>query len=175
MVTVKGKATIPVSGSGDRASLEVAVVGCTSSHICLVTPAEMENEVNAQGDQSDFYAVCGTDKITIYSEDKQLGGATDVYYFVTDGVFDTANLSDGSVDVDKLEAALQPSHVVKFAGTATVDDSTGTLAITVTGALSTDVASVVLRSATADVYVKKAVLTADTLTVTLSGDRKSVV
>lgn len=118
MVTVKGKATIPVSGSGDRASLEVAVVGCTSSHVCMVTPAEMDKEVNAQGDQSDFYAICGTDKITIYSEDKQLGSATDVYYFVTDGVFDTANLLDGSVDVDKLEGLASREIIIGVDGTA---------------------------------------------------------
>lgn len=118
MVTVKGKATIPVSGSGDRASLEVVVAGCTSNHICLVTPAEMEDETTAQGDQSDFYAICGTDKITIYSEDKQLGGATDVYYFVTDGVFDSANIVEGSVDVDKIEGLADGAIIIGVDGTA---------------------------------------------------------
>ena len=74
-----------------------------------------------------------------------------------------------AADAVGLAAAYTPSHVVKFAGTNTANDSTGTIAITVTGALETDIASAVVRSATADVYVKKATLTADTLTVTLSG------
>ena len=75
-----------------------------------------------------------------------------------------------AADAVGLAAAYTPSHVVKFAGiSTTANDLTGTIAITVTGALETDIASAVVRSATADVYVKKATLTADTLTVTLSG------
>ena len=70
-----------------------------------------------------------------------------------------------------LAATLQPSHVVKFAGSSTAEvDADAEIVITVTGALSTDVASVVLRAATNAVYVTKAVLSADTLTVTLSGN-----
>lgn len=70
-----------------------------------------------------------------------------------------------------LSTGILPSHVVKFAGTSASEvDADATVVITVTGALSTDTASVVLRAAANSVYVTKAVLTADTLTVTLSGN-----
>lgn len=79
-------------------------------------------------------------------------------------------IGSGKVLLAMLAAALQPSHVVKFAGTSSAEeDADGSLVITVTGALETDIASVVLRAAANDVYVKKAVLTENTLTVTLSG------
>lgn len=77
----------------------------------------------------------------------------------------------GKVTKAMLATAVAPSHVVKFAGSSAAEvDGDASVVITVTGALSTDVASVVLRAAANDVYVKKAVLTADTLTVTLSGN-----
>lgn len=61
--------------------------------------------------------------------------------------------------------------VVKFAGTSTAEvDADATVTITVTGAAATDVASAVLRAAANAVYVTKAVLTSNTLTVTLSGN-----
>ena len=71
----------------------------------------------------------------------------------------------------EMKAASGPSHSIKFAGTSTAeDDADAEVVVTVTGALATDVAVVTLRAATNAVYVTKAILTADTLTVTLSGN-----
>jgi hypothetical protein len=78
----------------------------------------------------------------------------------------------GSAKIVKgmLATDILPSHVAKFAGSsASETDADGSIVVTATGAAATDVASVVLRASTNDVYVKKAVLTTDTLTVTLSG------
>lgn len=69
-----------------------------------------------------------------------------------------------------LASGILPSHVVKFAGSsASETDADASIVVTVTGAAATDVASAVLRASTNDVYVKKAVLTSNTLTITLSG------
>lgn len=61
------------------------------------------------------------------------------------------------------------SHVIKFAGTAT-GGTTATRAYTITGALSTDVATAVIRASTNAASIQKATLTADTLTVLFSTD-----
>lgn len=76
----------------------------------------------------------------------------------------------GGVALANLTAGITPSHVVKYAGkTSAVTDSTGTITVTLTGALATDVAQVTLAAATNAVMVQTAVLTSNTLTVTLSG------
>ncbi|GAB63098.1 MAG: DUF2190 family protein [Candidatus Jettenia sp.] len=71
----------------------------------------------------------------------------------------------------RIKTGYTPTHIAVFAGTSAAEnDVDATVVITVTGALATDVASVVLRAAANDVYIKKAVLTSNTLTVTLSGN-----
>ena len=73
--------------------------------------------------------------------------------------------------IGMLQTNITPSHVVKYAGTSVAEvDADATVTIALVGALTTDVSQVVLRAAANAVYVTKAVLTADTLTVTLSGN-----
>lgn len=81
----------------------------------------------------------------------------------------TAMLQSGSVTLAKLAAGITPSHVVKFAGTAT-GGTTATRAYTVTGALAGDVATAVIRASQNAVTIQKATLSTDTLTVLFSGD-----
>lgn len=78
-------------------------------------------------------------------------------------------IANGSVTLAKLATAIAPSHVVKFAGTAT-GGTTATRAYTVTGALSTDVASAVIRASQNAATIEKATLTTNTLTVLFSTD-----
>ena len=68
-----------------------------------------------------------------------------------------------------LATGVAPSHVVKYAGTAS-GGTTATRAYTVTGALSTDVATAVIRASTNAASIQKATLTTDTLTVLFSTD-----
>lgn len=83
----------------------------------------------------------------------------------------TAKILDANVTVGKLAVALQPSHVVKFAGQHTTVGGAAAEAIAVVGALDTDLAFVqVVDQGTGVVTVLKAVVTADTLTVTFSAD-----
>ena len=79
----------------------------------------------------------------------------------------TTAIKNANVTLEKLAAGITPSHIVKFAGTseAFAGGSTST-AITITGALSTDIATAVIRASANAVSIVKAVLTADTLTVT---------
>lgn len=81
----------------------------------------------------------------------------------------TAMLQAASVTLAKLAAGITPSHVVKFAGTAS-GGTTATRAYTITGALVGDVATAVIRASTNPVSIQKATLSSDTLTVLFSGD-----
>ena len=70
-----------------------------------------------------------------------------------------------------MRAASSPSHSIIAAGTSAAEvDADATVVIAIPGAAATDVATATLRAAANAVNVTKAVLTADTLTVTLSGN-----
>ena len=82
-----------------------------------------------------------------------------------------ASINPGVIDDTMLDAALQPSHVVKFAAQVTTAGGAAAEAITVTGALATDLAFVQLVDpGTNTVAVVQAAVTADTLTVTFDAD-----
>jgi hypothetical protein len=90
---------------------------------------------------------------------------------IADDAITTAKIDDEAVTAGKLATALQPSHVVKFAGQPTTGGGNAAEAITVTGALATDLAFVeMVDPGTNTVSIVQAVVTADTLTVTFSGD-----
>jgi len=70
-----------------------------------------------------------------------------------------------------LSAGITPSHVVKFAGQPTTVGGAAAEAFAVAGVLVTDLAFVqVVNDGTNNRTVLQAVCTADTLTVTFSGD-----
>lgn len=84
---------------------------------------------------------------------------------------ETAKILDANVTLAKLASAIAPSHVVKFAGQHTTAGGSAAEAITVSGALATDLAFVQLVDAGSNtVSVVQAQVTADTLTVTFSAD-----
>ena len=119
-----------------------------------------------------------------------------IYCVCTDGVFElqitaispnvttsagNANIPAGSitaamlganiVDLPALAAGVTPSHVVKFAGQYTTVGGAAAEAITVAGALATDLAFVQLvNHGPNTVSVSFAVMTANTLTVTYSAN-----
>lgn len=84
---------------------------------------------------------------------------------------DNSKLADDAVSLENLDDGIAPSHVVKFAAQATTTGGAAAEAITVTGALATDLAFVQLvDDGTNNVSVLSAAVTADTLTVTFSAD-----
>lgn len=94
---------------------------------------------------------------------------TGVTAIVADAVT-TAKILNSNVTLAKLASGITPSHVIKFAGQHTTTASV-TNAIAVAGALSTDLAFVqMVDDGTNSVTVVQAVMTADTLTITFSGD-----
>lgn len=80
--------------------------------------------------------------------------------------------STGFIVLDpSMRAASSPSHSIIAAGTSAAEvDADATVTVTVTGVVAGDVAVATLRAAANAVYVTKAVASADTLTVTLSGN-----
>lgn len=83
----------------------------------------------------------------------------------------TAKILNANVTLAKLASGITPSHVIKFAGQTTTAGGSASEAITVTGALNTDLAFVqMVNDGTGNVTIVNAVVTADTLTVTFSAD-----
>lgn len=83
----------------------------------------------------------------------------------------TAKILNANVTLAKLASGIAPSHVVKFAGQPTTVGGAAAEAITVTGALNTDLAFCqMVDDGTNNVTIVNAVVTADTLTVTFSAD-----
>lgn len=83
----------------------------------------------------------------------------------------STDIAAGSVGLAELATAVAPSHVVKFAGQHTTVGGDAAEAITVTGALATDLAFVqMVDNGTDNRTIVDAVVTSNTLTVTFSGN-----
>jgi len=108
-----------------------------------------------------FYIMTGTTASPAWTQFSALSPASNS--------ITTAMLQAASVTLAKLASGIAPSHVVKFAGTAS-GGTTATRAYTVTGALAGDVATAVIRASTNAASIQKATLSTDTLTVLFSTD-----
>jgi len=83
----------------------------------------------------------------------------------------TAKILNANVTLAKLSAGITPSNVIKFAAQYTTLGGAAAEAITIAGALATDLAFVQLVGVAGNVVtVLHAVVTTNTLTVTFSGD-----
>lgn len=82
----------------------------------------------------------------------------------------TAKILDANVTLAKLAAGITPSHIIKFAGKQNNGGGSATIAITVSGTLTSDVVFANVQASTNAVAVQKVTPTADTVTVLLSGD-----
>jgi hypothetical protein len=78
-------------------------------------------------------------------------------------------IADDAITAVKLAAAITPSHVIKYAGTAT-GGTTATRAYTITGAAATDVVTAVIRASTTATTIQKVTLSANTMTVLFTAD-----
>lgn len=90
---------------------------------------------------------------------------------LADNAVTTPKIADANVTLAKLAAGITPSHVVKYAAQYTTTGGGAAEGIAIAGVLATDLAFVQLvDGGTGTVTVSIAVCTADTLTVTFSGD-----
>lgn len=89
---------------------------------------------------------------------------------IANNAITTAKILNANVTLAKLAAGITPSHIIKFGGTQANGGGSATIAITVTGALSTDLPFAQISSSTNAVTVQKVTATANTVTVLLSGD-----
>lgn len=127
----------------------------------------------------DVIMIHGNDSNGMYVVDSITTNVT-VAAFASAGTIDTANLAgdavtnakiaDDAVSLEQLDDGISPSHVVKYAGKESDGGGSATVAITVTGVLSTDVVFAQVEASTNAVEVQKVTPTADTITVLLSGD-----
>lgn len=92
-------------------------------------------------------------------------------FTIANNAVTTAKILNANVTLGKLSAGITPSHVIKFASQYTTTGGAAAEAITVTGALNTDLAFVqMVDDGTSNVTIVNAVVTANTLTVTFSAD-----
>lgn len=83
----------------------------------------------------------------------------------------TAKLAANSVTLAKLASGITPSHIVKYAAQYTTVGGAAGEAITVTGALVSDLGFAVIKdNGTANVTLLQTAVTANTLTLTFSAD-----
>lgn len=82
----------------------------------------------------------------------------------------TDDIADASITLAKLASGVAPGYVVKLAGTGSYAGGAASNAFTVTGLLSTDIVTCILRTSANAVTIQKAIPTTNTLTVTFSGD-----
>lgn len=99
-----------------------------------------------------------------------IDGAVTALKLGTDAVT-TVKILDANVTLAKLASGIAPSDVVKYAAEYTTTGGAAAEAITVNGVLATDLVFVQLKDAGTNVVsVLSAAATADTITVTFSGD-----
>jgi hypothetical protein len=89
---------------------------------------------------------------------------------IANNAITTAKILNANVTLAKLAAGITPSHIIKFAGKENNGGGSATIAITVTGALASDIAFAQVQASTNAVSVQKVTPSADTVTVLLSGD-----
>ena len=82
----------------------------------------------------------------------------------------TTKIINAAVTKAKLETALQPAAVVKYANKHNEAGGSATVTITATGAAATDLAFVAIESSANPVEIQKVTPTANTITVLCSGD-----
>jgi hypothetical protein len=93
------------------------------------------------------------------------------YAFRNGAQCQTDDYADSSITLAKLASGITPVKIIKLAGTTGAYGGGGTSnAFTVTGLLSTDTVSAVIRASTNAVSIAKATPTTDTLTVVFSAD-----
>lgn len=89
---------------------------------------------------------------------------------IANNAITTAKIANANVTLAKLAAGITPASVVKFSGKQANGGGSATVAITVTGALSSDIVFAQIQASTNAVTVQKVTPTTDTVTVLLSGD-----
>lgn len=162
-VTMSGDATVTNTGvltiannaiTNAKVSTSAAIAfsklaALTSAHILVGSAGNVATDVALSGDAT----LANTGALTIAND-----------------AITTAKILNANVTLAKLAAGITPSHVIKFAGKQNNGGGSATIAITVTGALSSDVVFAQVEASTNAVTVQKVTPTADTVTVLLSGD-----
>jgi hypothetical protein len=136
-----------VAVAGDTTSVAITVTGVQAGDIALVTT------VDSNDDDYIKAAVCSADTLTLtVSADP-----------VTDHTWDYVIL--------RPRGTFKPSHYVAYAGQhTTTADGDGDNAITITGAVATDITVCTYGTSNDNDVISEAALTANTLTVNMSAD-----
>jgi hypothetical protein len=100
-------------------------------------------------------------------------GAVETAKIAADAV-DGTKIADDAISVEHLDDGILPSHVVKFAAEVTWTGGLSTLAVTVTGALATDIVQATFHTlGTEGTIIQGAVASSDTVTLTLDAANTS--
>ena len=162
--------TLIAHASASLTSLDVPINWTYTSPtdaLATIRASAYFNEFSNQLTKNDWLYIVGTDGADLVNITSTTGATpVTVAEFIT-----TTDIADGSITLPKLATGISPSHVVKFGAKVTTAGGAAAEAFTVTGALATDVAAVVMQNqgAVARTILEVAVTT-DTLTVTFSAD-----
>lgn len=127
MTIITGKVTVPLSGAGEIATVDVTISGMSTSSRAVVALAERDC-ISDTRSQMDFWAECTTDTLTITAEDAELCEDTDVYYVVdTDGsgvdlTAILAHIADGTIHF--IEGAIDHVNILNIGTTSHADVDT---------------------------------------------------
>lgn len=112
-----------------------------------------------------------TPHVTTTASSAQIPAGSIVTAMIANGAVTTVKIADANVTLAKLSAGIAPVGVIKFAGQDTTVGGAAAEAFVIPGVLVTDLAFIqVVNDGTNNRTVLQAVCTANTLTVTFSGD-----
>jgi len=180
-IGVTAGATITLDGAGDYVFLAksgaitfganvtiVLINGATAARVFWVASTDL----STTGANSNLVGNFLVRDATIASTVTFTGRILASRAVTIDGTATTMTIPGGTqpkVTISNLATGITPSHVVKYAGKITWSGSGAALATTITGVVSTDIVLVTVQKvATETGYVASAVLSTDTLTITLS-------
>lgn len=141
-------------------------------------PAELDASTDAQilvGDGTDINSVAVSGDVTIDNTGAVTIAAlaVDTAELAADAV-DGTKLADNAVSLEHLDAAMTPSHIVKYAGEFTWTGGGASKAETVAGVLATDIVMITLQTVPSEAaYVVTGAASTDTVTVVLSAANTS--
>jgi hypothetical protein len=141
-------------------------------------PAALDAKTDAQilvGDGTDINSVAMSGDVAIDNTGATTIQATSVETsMIALDAIDNTLIADNAVSLENLDAALTPSHIVKYAGEVTWTGGGTSIATTVTGVAATDIVMCTIETVPSEAaYIVSCTCSTNTVTTTLSAANTS--